>query len=277
MKTFNSIHLPTDFSRGSHTAFEHALRIAIDGQCSLRLVHVGDEESPPWDEFPGIRLTLERWGALPPRSQKEDVLKLGVQVQKFFVPTNDPVKAIVKDVDRKQPDLLVMATHARQGLSRLLHSSICKQVVRQTQLPTLIVPHGAQGLVDSKTGVSQLQRILIPVSPEVQPRLTVELTNRFVYTLKGDLVTARLIYVGNDHEGPALDTADSDRIQWEYVTRDGGVVDELSREIENFRPDLIVMLGRGRDSVLDFLMPGKMERIAGEAGCPLLVQNVAAS
>lgn len=275
MKTFTSILLPTDFSRASHSAFQQALRIALDGKCSLRLVHVGEEDTPPWAEFPGVRLTLERWGLLPPGSKKEEVAQLGVRIMKFFVSTSDPVGAILTDVKRKEPNLLVMATHARQGLSRLLHSSICKQVVRRSKLPTLIVPHQAQSLVNDEDGRCGLKKVLLPISPEVKPNYAVELTARLLNTLNGERVRVRCVYVGKEGERPHLNTVDSDRIGWEFVTRQGQVVDALSKELKEFEPDLVVMLGRGRDSVLDYLMPGKLERLAGEAECPLLVQNVA--
>jgi len=61
---------------------------------------------------------------------------------------------------------------------------------------------------------------------------------------------------------------------WESVCRQGDVLAQLTEELRSFKPQLLVMVGRGRDSVLDFLLPGKIEQVASLAACPLLVQSV---
>jgi nucleotide-binding universal stress UspA family protein len=275
VSSFTSIHVPTDFTEGSHRAFEHALRLALDGQCALRLLHVGTDDRPPWTQFPGIRFTLEKWGALPNDSSKSDVVALGVKPSKYYVRTEKPVKAIVGDLKESIPDLVVMAGHARSGLSRLLHPSVCKQVARGAKLPTLLVPHGCDGFVDSESGECRLSKVLIPISPEVRPGRAVELAARLISTVQSDLVTARFIYVGEPSDMPTFDIPSSDRVQWESVCRQGDVLGELAEEVEEFGPELIVMIGRGRDSVMDFFMPGKIEKIATFSDCPLLIQNIA--
>ena len=272
---FRSVHVPTDFSQGSHRAFEHALRLAVDGQTELRLLHVGKDKNPPWDEFPGVRHTLARWGVLDRNSDKSDVLELGVEPTKFFLRTRNPVKAILKDLETSRPDLIVMATHARLGLARIFQSSLCKKVARYSHLPTLMVPHGSEGLVEENTGRLTLERVLIPISPEVAPARAVKLAGRFVATLNCEKVVARLIYIGEKGDGPAIDVDNTDKMTWEYVSRPGEVLDELNKEVTDFKPDLVVMMSRGRDSVMDTFMPGKLETLTGFANCPILTENVA--
>lgn len=274
--TFSRIYHPTDFSQGSQTAFEHSLRLALNAQGTLRLVHVGEEESPDWAGFPGVRFTLERWGLLSPGSLKSDVLNLGLEVQKFFMSTKDSEKAIASDISRKNAELVVMATHARQGLGRLLHTSVFKHVLRSSKKPILVVPHGVSGFVEPESGRCHLRRVLIPVSPEVHPNHVVHLANRFFETLEAEKVEARFLYVGEKAEAPALQYRDSERVHWEYVTRTGEVVRTISGELASFAPQLIIMLERGRNSVMDYLIPGKLERLTGESDCPLLVQNILA-
>jgi nucleotide-binding universal stress UspA family protein len=38
-------------------------------------------------------------------------------------------------------DLIVMATHGRQGLSHLMLGSVAESVIRQASIPTLVVPY----------------------------------------------------------------------------------------------------------------------------------------
>lgn len=272
---FYRIHHPTDFSQGSQTAFEHALRLALNMRGSLRIVHVDHEEDPAWDEFPGVRHTLERWGILESGSAKSDVAALGLRVQKFFMASSSAEKALVKDIVRKESDLVVMATHARQGISRLLHLSIFKQVLRATKRPILVVPHGVPGFIEPETGVGELKRILVPVSPEVKPQRAVKLVYQFLETIQAEGVEGRFLYVGEPGDAPALQYRDNDRVKWRYVTKTGDVVHTISEEIATYHPQLVVMLERGRNSVMDYLIPGKLERLAGESECPILVQNVA--
>ncbi|MCA9781707.1 MAG: universal stress protein, partial [Candidatus Eremiobacteraeota bacterium] len=235
---------------------------------------VGTEQRPPWGQFPGIRYTLEKWGVLPGGSSKSDVTNLGVKPSKYFVRTDNPVKAIEKDLRETRPELVVMATHGRSGLSRLFHPSICKDVIRKTKLPTLMIPYGSSGFVDLETGACCLQRVLVPVSPEVQPGLAVDLARRLVESLETQAVQIRIFYVGESDEMPVFDISDDEKAGWETVCRQGDVLAELTEELRSFVPQLLVMLGRGRDSVLDFLLPGKIEQVASLAACPLLVKSI---
>ena len=60
-----SVLHPTDFSEGSLVAFHHALKTAMLARSRLTLLHVSDDKDLEWSDFPGVRETLERWGALP--------------------------------------------------------------------------------------------------------------------------------------------------------------------------------------------------------------------
>lgn len=271
---FKRIYHPTDFSQGSQTAFEHALKLTLNAQGVIRIVHVGEEATPPWEDFPGVRFTLEKWGLLESGSAKSEVAKLGIEVQKSFHSSEDRTESLIKDMVRKAADLVVMASHARSGLSRYLHSSVFKSILRESKKPVLMVPHGVAGFISAGDGTNHLRRVLIPVSPEVCPQQAVELGTTFLHTIGASQAEVRLVYVGSESEAPALRYQDSESVHWDYVTRNGEVVEVLSNELAAFAPQLVVMMERGRNSVMDYLIPGKVERLAGESECPLLVKNV---
>jgi nucleotide-binding universal stress UspA family protein len=67
----------------------------------------------------------------------------GLQVQEE-VDNDDPAAAIVSAVDRSHADLIVMRTHAREGVDRILHGSVADQVVRTSAVPVLVVPPDAR-------------------------------------------------------------------------------------------------------------------------------------
>jgi nucleotide-binding universal stress UspA family protein len=53
--------------------------------------------------------------------------------------TGSPIAELLKFADRENVDLIVMASHGRTGLSRLLMGSVAEAVVRRANCPVLIV------------------------------------------------------------------------------------------------------------------------------------------
>ncbi|HEX2913054.1 MAG TPA: universal stress protein [Chloroflexia bacterium] len=56
--------------------------------------------------------------------------------------TGDPAKEIMEYADAVEPDLLVMATHARGEVGRFFFGSVATQILQSTHLPVLLVPPG---------------------------------------------------------------------------------------------------------------------------------------
>ncbi|HEY3081218.1 MAG TPA: universal stress protein [Chloroflexota bacterium] len=54
-----------------------------------------------------------------------------------------PVPAILAAAESSDADLIVMATHARSGLDRLVAGSVAEEVLRRSSVPLLLVPPGA--------------------------------------------------------------------------------------------------------------------------------------
>jgi Universal stress protein UspA and related nucleotide-binding proteins len=52
-----------------------------------------------------------------------------------------PVPAIFAAIQEHQPDLVVMGTHGRGGLSRLLYGSVTEAVLRSAKVPVLTINH----------------------------------------------------------------------------------------------------------------------------------------
>ena len=88
-----SIFHPSDFSEASEVAFVHALKIALVAGAKLTMLHVEASPGAEWQDFPGVRDTLERWGLIPKGSRKSAVGQLGIKVAKVLRLSNDPVKA----------------------------------------------------------------------------------------------------------------------------------------------------------------------------------------
>ena len=63
------------------------------------------------------------------------------------VTIGDPVQEILGVASVEQADLIVMATHGRRGLDRLVHGSVARSVLHRTKVPLLLL-HGADTAED---------------------------------------------------------------------------------------------------------------------------------
>src|SRR5574339_569314 len=119
---------PSDFSPASHQAFSHALTAALAAKATLTILHVSRDKEEQWTDFPGVRDTLERWGLLPKNSQRSDVGKLGIKVEKIQAIHDDPVESVTAYLAKHGTDLIVLATDQNKGKVQWLNQSVATDV-----------------------------------------------------------------------------------------------------------------------------------------------------
>lgn len=66
-------------------------------------------------------------------------LEAGIPCSLVHVPDKHPADGIVETAEKKGADLIVMASHGRRGLKRLLLGSQATQVLSLSQIPVLVV------------------------------------------------------------------------------------------------------------------------------------------
>ena len=115
----------TDFSEASAEAFIHALALALAYKHRFYLLHVKDpEREDSWPSFPHVREALARWGLVASDVARSEIeAKLGIQVAKVEIESNDLAGGIFNFILSHRPDVFVLATHGREGLNRLLYGS----------------------------------------------------------------------------------------------------------------------------------------------------------
>jgi nucleotide-binding universal stress UspA family protein len=134
MLPIRSILYPADFSESSDYVFHLACALARDYGARLLVLHVmptvvyaggvvlplsDGEKEEQWDK-------LRRLRARSPRVQVEHRLAEG-----------EPAEAILRVARESQCDVILMGTHGRTGLGRLLMGSVAEQVVRKAPCPVL--------------------------------------------------------------------------------------------------------------------------------------------
>ncbi len=133
----------TDYSEPSQYALHFATSLARDFQASLLIVHVSDLECYPVGELvdrkPGpSAIELERLEEIVP----DDT---GVPFEHRVIcppPTGDPVSPadeIVRLAKQENVYAVVIGTHGRTGLARLLVGSVAESVMRKAPCPVVTI------------------------------------------------------------------------------------------------------------------------------------------
>jgi nucleotide-binding universal stress UspA family protein len=272
---FSHIVHPTDFGAGGEPAFVHALRLALAARGHFYLVHaekLETGEDADWSAFPGIRSTLTRWGLLAADADPNEVHeRLGLRATKADIPDDDPVEGVLRFVDRNRCDFLVVATHAREGLARLLQGSVAENLARKAQLPTLFLPLHARGFVDVATGAPSLRNILIPIDGGTAPGAAAALALRMADALGCGEAALHSLHVGPPEDAPVLAVAPEHepRVR-RIVAEQGSVVETIVDHAARLDAELIVMATRGRDGLMDHLRGSTTEQVLRQANRALL-------
>jgi len=153
--TFENIVVATDFSPVSDRAVECAAAIASDNHVQLFVLHAAPP-SPhlpiPLDPLPGSldRELIEAKNRLVTLGSSESFLDFHHEE----IAERGPIWEEVEDVlKQKRADLLVLGTHGRTGLKKLVLGSVAEEIFRRAACPVLTVGPLA-------TPVNQIRRVL---------------------------------------------------------------------------------------------------------------------
>lgn len=139
-----SILFPTDFSEGSANAVPYVVDLTKHYGARLFVVHVIYDiaKATGWyiphvnidelykDMERNAKKECERWCAEELRGYKE---------VEYHILKGVPQEEILKFADEKRIDLIVMGTHSRKGLDRIIFGSTAERVVRSSRCPVLTV------------------------------------------------------------------------------------------------------------------------------------------
>ena len=119
---------PTDFSSYSNQAYFHAVALAEVHKANLTILYV-------WVPGSGNDEERRRW-----REQLEQIRPINpaIPVSHVFL-DGDPAAEIVRYSQDAAIDLIVMGTHGRTGLERLLVGSVTERVMREAPCSVLAV------------------------------------------------------------------------------------------------------------------------------------------
>ena len=268
-RKLESIFHPSDFSEASGVAFAHALKLALVAKAKLTVLHAEASPSAEWQDFPGVRDTLERWGLIPKGSPRSAVGQLGIEVEKVIASNKDPVKACLGFLEKHPNDLIVLAVRQQDGRMRWLDRSVGEPVVRGAGEMTLLIPHGVEGFISRQDGSISLRNILIPIASKPRPQPSLEATARLIRNLQLSPGVVTLLHVGSAGEAPSVRLPEDTGWEWKSLSQMGDPAEIILQTATEVRADLIVMTTDGPDGFLDGLRGTTSERVLRKAHCPV--------
>ena len=152
----NTILVPLDGSELAEKALPFAAAIARAGHKQLLLLHAAPAyaltETPPSDDE-----VLVQIDAIVDRLRAQGV-EVGSHVSRVYY-WEEAARAIRETARERDAELIVMSTHGRGGMGRWLWGSISDTVMRETQVPVLLVPAAC----DHEWAADRPLRILVPL------------------------------------------------------------------------------------------------------------------
>jgi nucleotide-binding universal stress UspA family protein len=145
--SFKNVLFPTDFTEASTGALPYALAIAKAYGSKLFLTHAVAPEPPlaiplepiPFDMDPLWQQARERLSRFLDTAPIRDVVREGVLEQ-------GDLWSVLEDVIRRHSiDLIVLGSHGRHGLKKLVLGSSAEQIFRRAPCPVMTIGPDAMG------------------------------------------------------------------------------------------------------------------------------------
>ena len=176
---FKRILCPVDLSDFSLVALRLAVKMAKSSSAALYLLHVIDN---PFDELYMSSITqadpalielyksepLKRAQILAATERHSEILLkqfchdwvYTLPKVRYLIESGDPFEVILDAAETRRADLIVLATHGRTGIKRLIIGNVAEKIVRHAPCPVLTVrPRAARRQASAKANTRTTNRV----------------------------------------------------------------------------------------------------------------------
>jgi nucleotide-binding universal stress UspA family protein len=143
---YRRILVPVDGSKAAALGLREAIRLAKGRPAKIRLVHVLDESGiigavESGADTRAFMRALARSGRAVLETSQQSAKKLGVEAETALRKSlaGRAAEEILAEAKKWRADLIVMGTHGRRGVSRLVLGSNAELVARLAGIPVLLV------------------------------------------------------------------------------------------------------------------------------------------
>lgn len=147
MATKKTYLVPLDFSKASEDALDHAITLSREHKGQLLLVHVISDSAlmmPGHDA--GAAAVLMDYYRVAEREAQQGLKKLVQrkrlkpgQFRSILIRGGDPARGIADQARKSRASMIIMGSHGRTGLKRLMLGSVAERTLRYARCPVLIV------------------------------------------------------------------------------------------------------------------------------------------
>lgn len=286
MLKIEKVLYPTDLSENSLNAVPMAAHLARIHGADLHMLHVyilhtliNSDEDPPFPGEAEARRILEESVTEFSWSRVYHHVARGVAA----------APSIMAFAAEQDVDLIVMASHGRRGVRRLLLGSVAEEVVRLSDRPVMVIRDTEA--VDPERG---FKRVLVPIDFSSHAKQALEFGRELATTYGADLETLHVLehpqYAEMQYPRP-IPEADlrayaEDRMAELMGGRPSGVpeqhrivagypADVIATEADLLDGTLVVMPSHGLRGMERLVLGSVTERVLRRSGSPVLVLRTA--
>ena len=293
--------VPTDFSSPADAALSHAVSMADRFGATLHLLHVVTDPRAGWYGLGDAEVQIDRLKSeaeAQARDRLDDMARdsSAVEVQTAVTQrlNQDVADAIREYVAGHSIDLVVMGTHGRRGVGRLVLGSVANRLIRRSACPVMTVRQSGEEAEEPPT--VDYEHLLAPIDfsdhSRTALRLTKEIAARYGATQHLLFVAERRVLPTFSDTGiPGIGVVEMDpdivanaeaaleqlnghvggpEVSSAYHVEKGDVAEDIIDFAEANAVDLIVMATRGLTGIDRFVLGSNTERVVRAASCPVL-------
>jgi len=290
MLNIQRILYPTDLSQGADRAFPQAAALAQWHDAELHILNVAGRHDHRFEEMrENFPLSSERLdemlGAAPAETSRPDVRALTIIQEQ--IESADPAGRIVTYSEEADIDVVVMGTHGRSGVERLLIGSVAEEVVRTAPCPVFTIRTEPED-VPAKA----VRRILVPVDFSDASEVAVQHAKELALTYGAQIdllhVVEDIVYPSTYGIEPVSIPTDEviqrvekgladmarEELGYEHIVVEatpGYAPTSILDYVEDNDVDLVVISTHGRTGLDRVLIGSVSERVVRQAPVPVFV------
>ena len=280
---YDRILVPTDGSETVDRVIDAALDVAAHHDAAVHLLYVADTNRPNLEAAEtDVRDSLLARGESVVEDAATRARDRNLHVV-TVVREGDPAPTIVEYADETGIDLVVMPTHGRTGVTRLVLGSITERVVRASEVPVLAIRPEA-------TVRFPFDRVLVPTDGSDAADSALDTGIEIARAYDASLHLLNVVDTGS--LGPDIESyVDIDRLEERSrsllddaveTATDAGVRDverdveygtpngQIERYVEDHDVDLVVMGTHGLTGLDRYLLGSTTEKVLRTAPIPVL-------
>lgn len=255
---------PVHECANAEVPFAHALKLAAASRGELEIVDLRGKD----EEDLGVRSFLEKWGLLPPGSQRGDVQKkIGLKVTKIVKRGNEK-KELSKRMERNNYDVLVLGTKSTGPVLHFFGPDLIGYLTVHFRKTTLYVPNATRPFVDPETGKILLQKILMPVAQAPSSNWALRYLYRLLKIFPEIKPQITGLHCGNSF--PFISAALLKGLSWTQILSSEPVAAAILETARRLSVDLIIMATKGPETFSEKILGSITEQVLRSAPCPVL-------